>query len=222
MNVGGAVDRRHNAVREGTYRFAKASALNPQREKRALLPPRPDMEQIKEKANASGRRPADIWMPRWGDGGPAALDFAVTSGLRADELHHSATDHSHCIAEYESFKRSYLSTEQQCQEQGLQFIPMVLEAHGGSWGSAAKDVLKTIAREYANQTGVTLSQAVSDLTQRISTTLERENARAILRRLASSEERRSSINADAWRDDSLFDDVAPVDGSGDVVMQTFQ
>ena len=99
---------------------------------------------------------------------------------------------------------------------------MVLEAHGGSWGPAAKEVLKTIAREYANQTGVTLSQAVSELTQRISTTLERENARAILRRLASSEERRSSINADAWRDDSLFDDVAPDDGSGDVVMQTFQ
>ena len=73
---------RHNAVREGTYRFAKASALNPQREKRGLLPPRPDAEQIKEKVNASGRRPADIWVPRWGDGDTAAFDFAVTSGLQ--------------------------------------------------------------------------------------------------------------------------------------------
>ena len=180
------------------------------------------MEQINEKANASGRRPADIWMPRWGDGGPVAFDFAVTSGLRADELQHSATDPSHCVTEYERFKCDYLSTEQQCQQQGLQFMPMVVESHGGSWGPAAKEAFKAIARENANQTGVTLSHAVSDLTQRISTTLERENARAISRRLASPDERHSNINADAWRDDSLFDDGAADGGSGDVVMQTFQ
>jgi len=192
---------RHNALRECIFRFAKASALNPQREKSGLLPPRPDGEQIKEKANVPGRRPADIWMPRWGDGGPVALDFAVTCGLRADVLHHSATDHTRALVNYENFKRDYLSTAQQCEQQGLQFIPMVAEAHGGSWGAAAKETFKAISREYSNQAGVTISQASSELAQRISITLARENARAILRRLASADEPHSSVNAAAWEED---------------------
>ena len=78
---------------------------------------------------------------------------------------------------------------------------MVAEAHGGSWGAAAKETFKAIGREYANQVGVTNSQAASELAQRISITLVRENARAVLRRLASADEPRSSTNAAAWEED---------------------
>ena len=193
---------RHNALRNCTYRYAKASALHPQREKAGLLPPRPDAEHIREKAGAAGRRPADIWMPHWCDNGPVALDFAVTCGLRSDHLHHSAIDHTHALTEYEDFKRNYLATAQQCEQQGIQFTPMVVDAHGGGWGPAAKEVFKIIARAHANQTGTSISMASSEIAQRISITLERENARAILRRLGPMEEDADVLaNSAAWRED---------------------
>ena len=106
------VDRtiRHNAIRDSAFRFAKAAGLNPVREKPGLLPPRPDQESIQEPRHANGRRPADIWLPRFWDGGAVALDFGVTSGLRVGELHTSALDYSRVTADYENFKRSHLST----------------------------------------------------------------------------------------------------------------
>ena len=36
-------------------------------------------------SEASARRPADVYIPRWRLGPPAAWDFAVTSGLRMDQ-----------------------------------------------------------------------------------------------------------------------------------------
>ena len=65
---------RHNALRDCAFRFVRASGLNPIKEKPGLLLPRPDSEEIRERRQNSGRRPADIWIPRWCDGGPAALD----------------------------------------------------------------------------------------------------------------------------------------------------
>ena len=200
---------RHNALRNCTFRFARSSGANPQKEKPGLLPPRPDAECIKEKSHSSGRRPADIWMPRWCDGGPAALDFAVTSGMRGAALHRSAIDHSATVVDYEASKRNYLSTAAQCEQQGLQFLPIVIEAHGGTWGPTAKQAFKALCREYANSNSVETSAACSDFAQRISIALERENARAILRRLTqlggSQEE---GCNSAAWLDD-------PVDADGD-------
>ena len=129
---------RHNALRNCAFRFARSSGLDPQREKPGLLPPRPDAEGIKEKAHSSGRRPADIWLPQWCDAGPAAWDFAVTSGMRNTDLHRSAIDHTGVIVDYEAYKRNYLSTASLCEQQGLQFLPMVVEGHGGTWGSTAR------------------------------------------------------------------------------------
>ena len=141
-------------------------------------------------------------MPRWCDNGPVALDFAVTCGLRGDQLHHSANDHTHALTECEDFKKNYLSTAQQCELQGLQFTPMAVDAHGGGWGAAAKEAFKIIAREHANQTGTSASMATSRLAQRISITLEWENAHAILRRLSSiGEDADVLVNSAAWRED---------------------
>ena len=78
-----------------------------------------------------------------------------------------------------------------------------MDAHGGSWGPAAKEAFKIIAREHANQTGTSASMATSELAQRISITLERENARAILRRLGPMEEDVDVlVNSAAWREDT--------------------
>ena len=135
-------------------------------------------------------------MPRWCDNGPVALDLAVACGLRRDRRHHSANDHTHALTEYEDFKRNYLSAAKQCGQQGLQFTPMVVDAHGGGWGLAAKEAFKIIAREHANH-------GHFELAQRISITLERENARAILRRLGSMGEFADVlVNSAAWREDT--------------------
>ena len=205
---------RHNAIRDSAFRFAKAAGLNPVREKPGLLPPRPDQESIQEPRHANGRRPADIWLPRFWDGGAVALDFGVTSGLRVGELHTSALDCSRVTADYENFKRSHLSTADECEQRGLLFAPMIVEAHGGSWGLTARDVWKSICKAYADQNGCSQSFACSELAQRLSTTLERENARAILRRLTPVAETNGGYNAAAWTVD--FD--PPDDPSGDVEM----
>ena len=209
---------RHNALRNCTFRFARASNLNPQREKPGLLPPRPESEAIKENAHPSGRRPADIWMPTWCDGGPVAFDFAVTSGMKSTDLHRSAIDHTSTVVEYEATKRNYLSTATQCEERGLQFLPIVIEAHGGSWAPTAKEAFKVLCRENANFTGIDTSTASSDFAQRMSITLERENARAILRRLCTGGVHEVGCNSAAWIDDPSVEDGEATD----VVMATFQ
>ena len=128
---GGDRTLRHNALRDTANWFAKTAGLNPVKEKAGLLPPRPDADSIREGLTTRGRRPADIWLPQWLENGPAAWDFAVASGLRADEIHASAVGAGHCTVAYEEVKRQYLDTASQCAQQGLQFVLMVVEAHGG-------------------------------------------------------------------------------------------
>ena len=55
-------------------------------------------------------RPADVYVPLWDLGGAAALDFAVTSGLRNDLLEQTAADGSSCLTQYENFRNAYLNS----------------------------------------------------------------------------------------------------------------
>ena len=106
---------------------------------------------------------------------------------------------------YEEVKRRYLDTASQCAQQGLQFVPMVVEAHGGGWGPSAAAVWKHLAKESASASGVEISLACSELAQRLSTTLQRESARAILRRLTSDSGEQQGCNSAAWRCDDAED-----------------
>ena len=98
---------------------------------KSLLPQRPDDETFRAEKLTQGRRPADVWLPSWDGGGPCAVDFAVTSGLRADMVETLAGPSADVWAAYEHFKRQHLDTAASCQEQGLAFLPFVVEAHGG-------------------------------------------------------------------------------------------
>ena len=128
------------------------------------------------------RRPADVYIPRWRRGLPAALDFAVTSGLRNDIVNKSAVDGSVATTEYENFKRTHLNTEDKCKEEGITFIPIICEADGGGWGPAAHKVWSVLAKQKAILAGEQDSTIVSRLLQSLGLILHRENARAILRR----------------------------------------
>ena len=127
-------------------------------------------------------------MRRLGAGGPAALDFACTSGLRADRLALSRDTPELVLSKYEDHKREYKApgepetTDTLCANQGLRFVPMVLEAHGGGWSKTARGVLDSIAKSVASTWNENNEIATLAIAQRLSVTLHRENARAVVRR----------------------------------------
>ena len=131
----------------------------------------------------SGRRPADVYLPAWGVHGPAAFDLAVTSGLRSSVVAASAADGGRAATAYEERKRRHLNTEQLCRGQGLQFVPLVVEACGGGWGPTAVQVWRRLGAIHAARVGLTPGEGAEQLRQVLSVTLQRENARAVLRRL---------------------------------------
>ena len=163
-----------------------AAGLNPELERPGLLPARVEFEgphQHDQYVGSGLRRPADVFVPRWRDGFPAALDFAVTSGLRTDVIDRVATDGSAAVVAYEHRKRSHLGTEDLCSQEGFSFIPLVVEAHGGSWGLEARKAFSNIALRATATSGESSAVAVDKLTQRLCCLLQRENARAVLKRL---------------------------------------
>ena len=183
---GGDRTKRHNLLRNEVFFFCNSSGLSPELERQGLLQPRPldgcNQEDGSSRDANANRRPADVYLPRWRRGTPAALDFAVTSGLRSNVVSRSAVDGSASTKDYEDFKRSYLSTEALCQEEGITFIPVICEADGGSWGPAAHKVWSELAKHKALASGEQDSTIVSRLLQSLGLILHKENARAILRR----------------------------------------
>ena len=132
--------------------------------------------------NEEGRRPADVYIPRWRRGVPVCLDFAVTSGLRVDRLRASAIDPASSISHYEGWKCDYLGTAASCRAEGMLFTPMVMEACGGGWGEEAMKTWSELAKNSALASGELRSFALSRLLGSMSIILHRENAIAILQR----------------------------------------
>ena len=181
--------KRHNALRNSCFSAAQAAGFpGAELERPGLLQPRPEDEGPPggeaggEDLDASGRRPADIWLPRWRSGAPAALDFAVTSGLRSGLIASSAASAASAAEHYEEVKRRHLDTARCCSEVGLAFVPMVVEAHGGGWGPEARRALATLAKRDAAASGEDSAILADQLAQRLAVSLHRENARALLRR----------------------------------------
>ena len=114
---------------------------------------------------------------------PGALDFAMTSGLRADLLVHTVADASAALDRYEEHKRQHLDTARACRDADITFIPMVVEAHGGGWGSESRRAFAVLARRSAEAQGEDAAVLADRMAQRHSVSLHRENARAILQRL---------------------------------------
>ena len=130
----------------------------------------------------SARRPADVYVPHWGLHGPAAFDLAVTAGLRHGTLHHLLSEAHKPVWDYEARKCSHLQTQELCSAQGIQFVPLVVESRG-SWGPTAVKTWLALAQATAAQSGEAVSVEASRLYEMLAVTLQRENARAVLRRL---------------------------------------
>ena len=139
-------------------------------------------------SSPEARRPADIYIPRWDLGGSAALDFAVTSGLRNDMLLRSANEGSACLSIYENYKNTYLKTAEICAENGITFVPMVIEAHSGGWGPVATKVWRRLGRAISLISGESSAVEALRVKQNLGLALKRETARAILRRFPQPKE----------------------------------
>ena len=181
---GGDRTKRHNRLRSVLAARAQAAGLHPEVEKPDLLPPRPDEAGAPEDGQraAGARRPADVWVGNWGLHGPAAFDLAVTSGLRQGTAAQTLSDPDKTAADYEARKRGYQSTAAQCQAVGLQFVPLVAEAIGGGWGPTATKTWGELAQAIGAKSGEGTAVEADRLFQTLAVTLQRENARAVLRR----------------------------------------
>ena len=179
--------KRHNHLRNKVFLFSTTAGLNPELEKPGLLQPRPQIGGASESGAApsdpSGRRPADVYVPRWRSGLPLAMDFAVTSGIRQGSARASVQDPSFAVTAYEDQKRNHLNTARLCSEEGLLFSPMVVEANGGMWGPAAQGVFSELAKTKSVFTGEPRDTILGQLYQSLDVVLQRENARSILKRM---------------------------------------
>jgi hypothetical protein len=180
---GGDRTIRHNSLRDIVFEEALEGGVRPEREKAGLLPQRPTADGLPvSPLSGNGRRPADVWLPRGPNGGGEALDFAVTSGMRADIFRQAAQTPELVFSHYAKHKREYLQTAKSCEEAGFRFVPVILEAHGGGWGSMARGVLDWVSRQVAAVQQEEVHVVSLRIAQRISCTLHRENARAVLKR----------------------------------------
>ena len=129
-------------------------------EKPGLLPPRLDDAGFPEDGvrTACARRPADVWVPSWGLHGPAAFDLAATVGLRPGRHAAVAAAADRPAADYEARKSSHLNTRAVCEAQGLQFIPLVVEASGG-WAPSAVRTWKELAAAQCGSAALAASSA---------------------------------------------------------------
>ena len=152
-SCGGDRALRHNALRDTFFRIALDSGVCAEKEKQGLLPPRPEDESLRGEHGPGGRRPADVWFRAGLDGGPCAVDFAVSSGLRPDCLRTAFEEPSPTFGRYEEFKRQHADTLAQCAAQRLTFIRFVVEADGGGLGAAARRICGFVAKAGAAREG---------------------------------------------------------------------
>jgi len=187
-SCGGDRTLRHNQIRNLGFRFFSAAGLRPELEKPGLLPLRPSGgvgqggPTSRTSPRASLRRPADVFAPRWELGQPAAFDFAIASGLKGGSLEESARDGSYAAATYAEEKRKHLDTAAECRGRGILFVPMVCEAHGGSWEAGALEVWRKVAKAREAVSGEPWQQCFQHMLQSLSIAIQRSNARAILSR----------------------------------------
>ena len=108
----------------------------------------------------------------------------VISGMRSDLWRNALEEPELGFHRYEKAKREYKQTAALCEAEGFRFVPMVFEAHGGGFSAAVRGVLAWVAEQTAAAHNEEPAAVAMKIAQRISCSLHRENARAILRRAA--------------------------------------
>ena len=140
VGCGGNGDRihRHDSIRDALFSAAQSAALAPRKEVPALIP-----------GNCS--RPADIYLPNWRRGQPAALDVTVISALQQLTVEGAADTQGYALTVGRERKLAAHSTD--CRSVGVDFIPLVVESLGG-WDDEAIATISSIGRLLGQRLGI--------------------------------------------------------------------
>jgi hypothetical protein len=160
---GGDIISRHNRIRDVVYALASAGALAPKLEKSHIL------------GDTPGQRPADVFLPSlWNQ--PIAIDIAVTdpSQPKYANCNNPANDYAIKI-KHKKYDKGFEGSD-------IQFIPMVFETPGGI-NDEGLNTLQEIIQRAATRSGENVGIFKALAWQRISTTLQRSNARMIRARI---------------------------------------
>ena len=118
VGCGGNGDRisRHNNIRDVVFTGAQSAAFAPSKEAPGLV-------------TGSLSRPADVFLPSWSCGRPAALDIHVISQLQQQTLSEASVTPGHALQV--GVQRKLTSNLPACREAGVECIPIVAETLGG-------------------------------------------------------------------------------------------
>lgn len=168
VGCGGNGDRihRHDSLRDAIYSAAQTAALAPRKEVPSLIP-------------GSSSRPADIYLPNWKRGLPAALDVTVISTLQQQTVDGASTTPGYALKVGED--RKMAAHAEACHSIGVIFTPLVLETLGG-WSEEAILTISAIGRLQGQRLGTSPTEATRHLFQRLSISLWKGNATLWIRR----------------------------------------
>ena len=130
-------------------------------------------------------RPADILVPRWDLGKPAALDLTVTSTLNSSTLLEAGVTCGSAALAVEV--RKHNANHAKCSELGGTCIPIAVETYE-CCGAEALQTLSHLASRLATRGNCSKSHATCLLYGRLSLTLMQASARALMSRAGSSVE----------------------------------
>lgn len=172
----------HNALRNYVFRFLLRFGFRPELEKPGLLLPMgPDS------VDQAARRPADVYLPCWTSGRPAALDFAVTAPQRQATLAQAAQTPLAAATDYVDKKRTHLNTASLCEARGVTFLPMVVESTG-AWAPSSAKVLYELSCAAAARSGRDVKEVHKELLEGCAVCVRRCKAQAVLKRCVQEED----------------------------------
>ena len=139
VGCGGNGDRisRHNAIRDVVFSAAQSAALAPSKEIPSQVP-------------CSQSRPADILLPNWSCGRPAALDVHVISPLQQQTIAEASRTPGHTLQV--GVHRKLASNLSACRSTGTAFIPLVAETLGGL-AEVTINTVRSIGHAIADKAG---------------------------------------------------------------------
>ena len=161
VGCGGNGDRIHrqDSLRDALFSAAQSAALAPRKEMPSLVP-------------GSASRPADVFLPTWERGQPAALDVAVVSTLQNRTVAGAASVSGYALSVARA--RKVAAHSEACQSAGVSFVPMVVETLGG-WDEEAVRTITAIGRSQGQRLGIPPSDSTRHLFQRLAVCLWRGN-----------------------------------------------
>ena len=139
------------------FSAAQSAALSPWKEMPSLVP-------------GSASRPADVFVPTWERGQPAAPDVTVVSTLQNQTVAEAASVSGYVLSVAK--ERKVAAHSEACQSAGVSFVPMVVETLGG-WDEEAVRTITAIGRSQGQRLGIPPSDSTRHLFQRLTVSLWR-------------------------------------------------